>query len=74
MPVLNKPDKFGDLYIELTVVLPTSLTKDQITNLQKVLPYKPVESKSEYVQCNLQKVSHFERYIFFRKKERKNNE
>lgn len=56
MPVLNKPDKFGDLYIEITVVLPTSLTKDQVANLQKVLPYKPVEVKTEYVKCNLQKV------------------
>jgi DnaJ family protein A protein 2 len=72
MPVLNKPDKFGDLYIELTVLLPTTLTKEQVTNLQKILPYKPVPVKPEYVKCNLQKVlPHEEREKQYKQQQQK---
>jgi len=75
MPILNKPDKFGDLYIELTVVLPTTLTKDQIANLQKILPYKPVVEKPEYIKCNLQKVlPHEEREKQYRQQQQQREE
>jgi len=58
MPILNKPEKFGDLYIELQVVLPTVLTSDQVTNLQKIIPRKPVEYDSAtVVSCTFDKIS-----------------
>jgi len=58
MPILNKPDKFGDLYIEISVLLPTQLTKDQVTNLQKILPLKHLQyNENLVVPCTLQKIS-----------------
>jgi len=58
MPILNKPEKFGDLYIEISVVLPTQLSKDQVTNLQKVLPLKHLQyNANQVVACPLQKIS-----------------
>jgi len=58
MPILNKPEKFGDLYIEISVVLPTQLSKDQITSLQKILPLKHIQyNPKEVVTCPLQKIS-----------------
>jgi len=57
MPVLNKPDKFGDLYIEISVVLPSSLTKEQVQSIQKVLPLKQLQyNEKEVVACDLQKI------------------
>jgi len=61
MPVLNKPEKFGDLYVEFTVVLPTQLTKEQVTNLQKILPLKPLQyNENQVIPCSLQKISESE--------------
>jgi len=58
MPVLNKPDKFGDLYIEFQVVLPSSLTPEQVTNIQKIIPRKPLDyNASTVVACTLDKIS-----------------
>jgi DnaJ-class molecular chaperone len=75
MPILNKPDKYGDLYIELTVVFPTTLAKDQVSNLQKILPYKPVEVKPEYTRCSLLKVlPHEEKEKQFRQQQQQRAE
>jgi len=57
MPVLHRPEKFGDLYIELTVTLPTSLKKDQVDKLKNIIPLKaPHYDEHKVVQCNLQKI------------------
>jgi DnaJ family protein A protein 2 len=61
MPILHKPEKFGDLYIEISVVLPTQLSKDQITSIQKVLPLKPLQyNPAQVTNCPLQKINEHE--------------
>jgi len=38
MPILNKPDQFGDLYVILTVVMPKTLDAKQLAAIKAVFP------------------------------------
>jgi len=53
MPILNKPEQFGDLYIEVSIVLPSTVNKADIPKLQKIFPPKVLkydESKISKVE------------------------
>jgi len=60
MPILNKPEKFGDLYIEFTVKLPTKVSKEQITKIQSLFPLKALSYDNKVVQCPMKKISETE--------------
>jgi len=61
MPILNKPEKFGDLYLEITVKLPTKVSKEQITKIQSLFPVKSLSyDTNKVVQCPLKKISETE--------------
>jgi DnaJ family protein A protein 2 len=58
MPMLNKPERFGDLYIEFTVNLPKSLTKQQKSDLQKIIPPKTLQyDDNKVVKCEMNEVT-----------------
>jgi len=58
MPVLNKPSKYGDLYIEISVILPQQITKEQSVQLQKIFPSKPlVYDQNKVTLCAMKQLS-----------------
>jgi len=58
MPVINRPSKFGDLYIEISVILPQQITKEQSTQLQKIFPPKQlIYDQTKVTVCALKQLS-----------------
>jgi DnaJ family protein A protein 2 len=49
MPVMNQPGKFGDLFLIFLVMLPESVTPEQIAALKAIWPQAPLEFKEDEV-------------------------
>lgn len=52
MPMLNRPDQFGDLIVVLSIVMPKSLTAQQLEAIKHILP----PTKLVYNESSVQKL------------------